>query len=124
MRAREFINEAAAKGEMPDHLETSSQGSMIMRDIDGYDRNYHLNRIWMAAAMADGKSNKPVDMPSASFVEKFNVAFPYTDIEHMMVLQAMATIPTDGRELAKRSKSEELPDTNTVSPISNWMNKK
>ena len=124
MRAREFISEASAKGEMPDHLETSSQGSTIMRDIGGYDRTYHLNRIWMATAMADGKSNKPVDMPSASFVEKFNVAFPYTDIEHMMVLQAMATIPTDGRELAKRSKSEEPADTNKVSPVSNWMNKK
>jgi hypothetical protein len=109
---------------MPDHLETSSQGATIIRDIGGYDRIYHLNRIWMATAMADGRSKKPVDMPSASFVEKFNVTLPYTDSEHMMVLQAMATIPADGRELAKRSKSEEPADTNKVSPVSNWMNKK
>jgi hypothetical protein len=42
----------------------------------------------------------------------------------MMILQAMATIPTDSKELAKRGKSEELPNTNTVSPVANWMGKK
>jgi hypothetical protein len=71
----------------------------------------------MAAAMADGRSKKPVDMDDSTFVEKFNVAFPYTDIEHMMLLQAMATIPTDGQELTKRSKSKEPEDTNTVTPF-------
>ena len=116
MRAREFINEAKPRGKLPKELEVVSQGSTIMRDLGGYDRGYHLNRIWMAAAMADGSSKKPVDMDSASFIEKYNVAFPYTDVEHMMVLQAMATIPTDSKELAKRSKSQEPADTNVVSP--------
>jgi hypothetical protein len=123
MRANEFITEGTPEGKMPAHLDHAHQGSMRMRDVGGYDRTYHLNRIWMATAMADGMSKKPVDMDSASFVEKYNVAFPYTDIEHMMVLQAMATIPTDSKELAKRSKSQEPPDTNTVSPVSQW-NKK
>ena len=124
MRAKEFVNEARGDGKMPKVLDRAHQGSMRMRDVGGYDRTYHLNRIWMAAAMADGQSTRPVDMDSASFVEKYNVAFPYTDIEHMMLLQAMATIPTDSKELAKRGKSEEPKGTNTVSPISNWMSKK
>lgn len=124
MRAKEFVSEATSKGKMPKGLYRAHQGSMSMRDIGGYDRTYHLNRIWMAAAMADGQSTRPVDMDSASFVEKYNVAFPYTDIEHMMLLQAMATIPTDSKELAKRGKSEEPKDTNVVSPVSNWMKKK
>jgi hypothetical protein len=122
MRAREFITEA--EGKMPDRLSSAHQGSVRMRDVGGYDRTYHLNRIWMAAAMADGSSTRPVDMDSASFVEKYNVAFPYTDIEHMMLLQAMATIPTDSKELAKRGKSEELKDTNKVSPVANWRTSK
>lgn len=109
---------------MPNRLDYANQGSLRMRDIGGYDRTYHLNRILMAAGMADGKSTKPVDMDSSSFVEKYNAAFPYTDEEHNMVLQAMATIPTDGKELTKRSKSEELPSINKVSPVSNWMTKK
>ena len=116
MRAREFINEAKPRGKMPKGLSDAGQGATRLRDVGGYDRAYHLNRIWMATAMADGSSKKPVDMDSSSFVEKYNVAFPYTDVEHMMILQAMATIPTDSKELAKRSKSQEPADTNAVSP--------
>ena len=123
MRAKEFVIEGRGDGKMPGELNDAHQGSMRMRDVGGYDRTYHLNRIWMAAAMADGKSTRPVDMDSASFVEKYNVAFPYTDMEHMMLLQAMATIPTDSKELAKRGKSVEPKDTNTVSPVANWMKK-
>ena len=123
MRAREFINESRPEGKMPDDLRGAHQGSFRMRDVGGYDRTYHLNRIWMATAMADGKSAKPVEMDSASFVEKYNVAFPYTDAEHLMILAAMATIPTDGKELAKRGKSEEPKDTNITSPVAQW-NKK
>lgn len=123
MRAKEFIKEGA-KASVPKNLDQASQGSMLTRDIGGYDRTYHMNRLLMAAAMADGSSNKAVDMDPASFVEKYNVIFPYSDLEHMMILQAMATIPTDSKELTKRSKSKEPEDTNTVSPVSNWNKKK
>jgi len=123
MKIRELM-EAHGNGEMPKDLVDKSQGAILMRDQGGYDRTYHLNRIMMATAMADGSSKRPVDMDSASFMEKFNVAFPYTDMEHLMVMQAMATIPTDGKELAKRSKSVEPSDTNIQSPISNWNAKK
>jgi hypothetical protein len=123
MKIRELM-EAHSNGEMPKDLVDKSQGAILMRDQGGYDRTYHLNRIMMATAMADGSSKRPVDMDSASFVEKHNVAFPYTDVEHLMMMQAMATIPTDSKELAKRSKSIEPSDTNIQSPISNWNAKK
>jgi len=119
MKIRELM-EANTGGAMPKDLEDKSQGSILMRDQGGYDRTYHLNRIMMATAIADGSNKKPVDMDSSSFTEKYNVAFPYTDLEHLMIMQAMATIPTDGKELAKRSKSIEPSDTNIQSPISNW----
>ena len=124
MRAKEFVSEAKPSGSIPKDLEDKSQGSIRMRDKGGYDRMYHMNRIGMAVAMADGTNKKAVDMDSASFVEKYNVAFPYTDAEELMMFQAMATIPTDGTELAKRSKSKEADDTNVASPVANWMNKK
>lgn len=123
MRANEFISEAKPTGKMSKDLKQKSQGTIKMRDVGGYDRTYHLNRIMMAAGMSDG-SGKAVDMDSASFVEKYNVAFPYTDAERLMVMAAMATIPTDGQELEKRSKSEELPDTNIKSPVNDWNKKK
>jgi hypothetical protein len=121
MRAKEFIIEG--EGSMHDHFSQATQGVVRMRDVGGYDRTYHLNRIWMATAMADGKSAKAVDMDASSWMEKYNVAVPYTDAEHLMVLAAMATIPTDGMELQKRGRSEEPKDTNKVSPVANW-NKK
>ena len=118
MRAKEFIAEAKPKeSQIPSHMNDASQGAIISRDIGGYDRIYHLNRIMMAAGMADGKSNKPVDMDASSWVEKYNVAFPYTDAEHAMMMQAFATVPTDSKELSKRGKSEEPKDTNTVSAV-------
>jgi hypothetical protein len=119
MKIREIISESTSigDGEVPKNLDTSGQGIMRMRDIGGYDRVYHLNRIMMAAAMADGKDKKPVEMDAASWVEKYNVMFPYTDAEHLMMLQAMATIPTDGTELTKRSKSKEPADTYKVSAV-------
>ena len=125
MRAKEFIVELSVKpgGKRHPHHANASQGSILSRDVGGYDRTYHMNRLLMAAAMADGQSKKPVDMDSSSFVEKYNVAFPYSDIEHLMMLQAMATIPTDKGELDKRSKSVEPDDTYAVSPIAQW-NKK
>jgi hypothetical protein len=123
MKIRELM-EANTGGAMPKDLEDKNQGSILMRDQGGYDRTYHLNRIMMATAIADGSNKKPVDMDSSSFTEKYNVAFPYTDLEHLMMMQAMATIPTDGKELAKRSKSIEPSDTNIQSPISNWNAKK
>lgn len=124
MRLKEFVAEAKADGKMHKDFVQANQGATRMRDIGGYDRTYHLNRIWMAAAMADGKSTKAVDMDAASWVEKYNVAVPYTDAEHLMVMAAMATIPTDGHELQKRGKSEEPKDTNVVSPVSNWNKRK
>jgi hypothetical protein len=124
MRAKEFIKEARADGKVPDNLKQSAHGAIRSRDVGGYDRTYHLNRLWMAAAMADGQSKRPVDMDAASFVEKYNVAFPYSDLEHLMLLQAMATIPTDSKELIKRGKSEEPADTYTTSPVAQWNKKK
>jgi hypothetical protein len=117
MRAKEFINESP-RGKMPKSLDQASVGSYAARDVGGYDRTYHMNRLLMAAAMADGSSATRIQgMDPASFVEKFNVIFPYTDAEHLMMMAAMATIPTDGHELTKRSKSKEPEDTYHTSPV-------
>lgn len=118
MRAREFI--AEAEGKMPKRAEQANQGTHKVRDKGGYDRTYHMNRMMMAMAKADGKSHKPVDMDEASYVEKFNTAHPYTKEEHNMIHQAMATIPTEHQEVVPFSKSEEMPDTNKQSPMTSF----
>ena len=71
----------------------------------------------MAMAMADGKSTKPVDMPGASWIEKYNTHHPYTEVEHNMIKQAMATVPTDHKDVSNDHRSHEPDHVNKVSPV-------
>ena len=96
---------------------TSDTGQVKFRDKGGYDRTYHLNRIMMATAMADGKDEKPLDMDQSSWVEKYNIAHPYTEIEHKMLKQAFATIDSEVEHVEPDHKSKELPDTHFMSPV-------
>lgn len=119
MRIKDVITEATrGKGKVPQDLVDKGTGGVdLVRDVGGYDRVYHMNRMMMAMAMADGASNKAVDMDAASWYEKYNIVFPYTDAEAMMVNQARATIPTDTKGLIARGKSEENKGTNKTSVV-------
>ena len=121
MRATEFIVEANKEGKVNKHHADVQRGVTKMRDKGGYDRIYHMNRIGMALAKADGKSKKAVkDMDSASWIEKYNTAHPYTEEEHKMFQSAFNTVPTDHKEVLPWSKSQEPDDTHRVSPTANW----
>lgn len=124
MRAKEFIVETKPEGKMHPHHANVGQGVSKSRDVGGYDRVYHMNRLMMAMGMADGKSEKPVEMDSASWTEKYNTHHPYTEEEHNMIKSALNTIPTDSKEITPWSKSIEPNDTHKVSPVANWMKKK
>jgi hypothetical protein len=121
MRANEFIIEANSEGKVHKNHANVQQGVSKMRDVGGYDRVYHMNRIGMALAQANGKDTKAVqDMDSASWIEKYNTAHPYTEEEHKMFQSAFNTIPTDHKEVLPWSKSKEPEDTHHVSPTANW----
>lgn len=125
MRATEFVIESHhLVGRIKKRAAAVQQSIQKSRDKGGYDRTHHMNRIWMATAMADGKNKKPVDMDAYSWVEKYNTQHPYTEEEYNMFRQAEATVPTDSKDVVPWSKSEEPEDTHKTSPISNWMNKK
>ena len=121
MRAKDFISES--EGKIKKRHAAVQQGVVKSRDKGGYDRTNHMNRLWMATAMADGKSKKAVDMDAYSWIEKYNTQHPYTEEEYNMFRQAEATVPTDSKEVLPWSKSAEPDDTHKTSPISNW-NKK
>lgn len=116
MRAREFLNEETV-GKLPKRAEQASQEIIKMRDVGGYDRTNWLNRAMMAAACADGKDTKKLDMDAYSWAEKYNTAHPYTEEEHRMMKQVLATVPTDSQTLVPWSNSEEMPKVNRVSPL-------
>ena len=115
MRAHEFLTEG--EGKIHKHAEQSTRGIFKSRDVGGYDRVYHMNRMWMAMAMADGKSQDAVEMDAASFAEKYNTVHPYTEEEYNMFIAATKTIPTDKKDVVPYSKSQEPTDTNTKSLV-------
>lgn len=115
MRASEFITEG--KGKVHDHATSATKGIVRVRDVGGYDRTYHMNRLWMAMAMADGKSQDAVDMDYESFAEKYNTVHPFTEEEYNMLVSAMKTVPSDHKTIVPYSKSEEPTDTNKKSLV-------
>lgn len=102
----------------PEHDAVHADNVYRARDQGGYDRVYHMNRLMMAMAKADGKSTKAVDSPKETWFEKYNTIHPYSDAEHNMVQSAMKTIPTDGKVVSK-GKSHEPKDVNRTSPARN-----
>jgi hypothetical protein len=120
MRAHEFINEAAV-GKLHKDQAAAMPGVHRTRDVGGYDRVYHMNRMWMAMAKADGKSTKkPEGMDGAAWSEKYNTIHPYTKEEHNMVKQAMKVVPTDHKNVVSDHRSLESDDTHKVSPVTGF----
>jgi hypothetical protein len=116
MRANEFIKEGKVTDRHADH-DAVSQGATRTRDVGGYDRVYHMNRLMMAMAIADGKGTSAVDSPAETWFEKYNTHHPYTKEEDNMVRAAMKTVPTDGKHVSKFSKSQEPKDINVTSIV-------
>jgi len=115
MRAYEFLTEG--EGKIHKHHADASPGITKVRDVGGYDRVYHMNRLMMAMAMADGKSKDAVEMDNASFAEKYNTIHPYSEEEHNMFIAASKTIPSDTKVVIPYSKSQEPTDTNKQSLV-------
>lgn len=114
MRAHEFLNEGKSGKINKDHAQ-ANMGMFRARDVGGYDRVYHMNRLWMAMAMADGKSQDAVEMDAASFAEKYNTIHPFTEEEYNMFVSATKTVPTEQQTIVPYSKSKEPEDTNKKS---------
>ena len=116
MRARDFIKEGTTP--MHPHHVAAGLGTHIARDVGGYDRVYHMNRMMMAMGMADGKSTNKVDNVAVdTWFEKYNTIHPMTQEEDNKIRAAMKTIPTDGKTINKFSKSVEAEGGNVKSIV-------
>lgn len=115
MRAREFITERA--GKLGTRRQAATVGLNTFRDKERTNSDYTLNRVMMAAAMADG-SGEPIDMDDKSWIGKRRSAHPYTQVEQDMLKQAYKAAGADWQDLNSGDMdSEEVPSTNTQSPI-------
>lgn len=115
MRAREFITER--DGKIGTRRQAATRGLTIFGDAERANSDYTLNRVMMATAMADG-SGDALDMDEKSWIGKKRGAYPYTEIEHEMLKQAFKAAGAEYEDLnAGDMDSEEVPSTNTQSPI-------
>ena len=117
MRARDFIIER--EGKIGKRRQSATRGLHRFRDESGRDRFYELNRIMMAVAGADGVT--PPTSTEASWVGTYNTAHPYTEVEQNMLKHAYQVVGSDYQDLNNGDlDSEELPGTNTTSPIKSF----
>jgi len=117
MKASEFIKEAKTTALNKDH-DAVGKGVSRSRDVGGYDRIYHMNRMMMAMAMADGVSTGKIDGVNIdTWFEKYNTMHPMTKEEDNMIRAAMNTVPTDGKHVSKFGKSVEPAGAYTKSAV-------
>ena len=123
MRAQEFVTESHANAgsgfetELNKDHDNVMKGASRSRDVGGYDRVYHLNRLMMAMAMHDGKGPHPVNSAHSTWFEKYNTMHPMTQEEDNMIRGAMKTVPTDGKHVSKFAPSKEAKGGNVASPV-------
>ena len=115
MRAREFITER--DGKIGKRRQSATVGLTLFKDGERSNSDYTLNRVMMAAAMANGDGSA-IDMDEKSWIGKQRGAFPYTKIEHEMLKQAFKAAGAEYTDLNQGDMdSEEVPSTNTQSPV-------
>lgn len=121
MRAREFVVEAAkstvkAKGRIhKDHVQAMTGAHRVAGTAD---RHYELNRVMMAAAMADGKTVP--DLGDHSWHHKNNTAHPYSKLEADMLKHAYQAVGVEWDDVLKPNpdnESQEPDDTNVNSVV-------
>lgn len=115
MRAKEFIIERA--GKLGARRQAATVGLNTFSDAERMSSDYTLNRVMMAAAMADG-SGDAIDMDHKSWAGKRRTAHPYTKQEQEMLKQAYRAAGAKWQDLNSGDlDSEELASTNIKSPI-------
>lgn len=116
MRAREFVTETRA-GKISTRNQAATVGLNTFHDSERANSDYTLNRVMMAAAMADG-SGKPIKMDYKSWAGKERTAHPYTEVEQNMLKQAYKAAGASWTDTNKGDMdSEEHPAVNTASPV-------
>jgi len=116
MRAREFVAEMR-QGKLSTRHQSATVGLNVFSDSEKANSDYTLNRVMMAAAMADG-SNEAIKMNGKSWVGKARTASPYTEVEQNMLKQAFKAAGANWEDLnCGDLDSEEVKSTNKQSPV-------
>lgn len=122
MRAKEFVIERKG-GKMTQRQQNPSRGINKYTDSDRWNSDYKLYRLGLALACTDGK--KIPEMDEESWIGRWKSLHPYSKKEQEMINKAAKAAGVDVLDINNGDmRSMETDDTYTVSPISNWMQKK
>lgn len=118
MRAREFVVEIR-KGKITKRQSQSTRGLNIYKDGTTWSSDYNGYRLGLAVASTDGKSDPDID--AESFIGKKKTTHPYTEVEQEMLKKAYKAVGATYEDPNHGDmRSQELENTNTISPVANW----
>jgi hypothetical protein len=121
MRAREFIAESSA-GKLRTSQQDASRGIHKFTDGERWNSDYKSYRLGLTVAGCDGINEPEVDFES--WVGRWKTAHPYTQVEADMLRLSYIAAKIAYEDLNQGDlSSQETPDTNTISPVANWMKK-
>jgi hypothetical protein len=116
MRAREFVAESDGNATISKRNQSGTRGLNTFSDSERWNSDYVLNRVMMAAACTDGTFVPDID--KKSWVGKGKSAHPYTEQEQNMLKMAYRAAGAKWSDLNSGDMdSEEVPGTNTTSPV-------
>lgn len=116
MRAREFVAESNGNATISKRQQSSTRGLNTFSDGEKWNTDYTLNRVMMAAACTDGTFVPDID--EKSWFGKEKTAHPYTKEEQNMLKMAYKAAGANWSDLNDGDMdSEEVPGTNTTSPV-------
>jgi hypothetical protein len=121
MRAREFIKESTS-GKLDSAKQNTSRGIHKFTDGERWNSDYKAYRLGLTVASCDGVNVPDVDFES--WVGRWKTAHPYTQVEADMLRLSYMAAEIEFEDLNHGDlKSQEPDDTNTQSPVANWMKK-
>jgi len=117
MRAREFIKESLGSQNMAKDQVASIPNAHYFPDLDN-SSGYKAYRFGVALA---GMPDYPMDLDGSTGLKMVTIG--YTDADDIIIDSTSKMFGAQKVRLTPKG-SRELADTNTVSPVSNWMSKK
>jgi hypothetical protein len=116
VRAQEFIAESDGNATISKRNQSGTRGLNTFSDGERWNTDYTLNRVMMAAACTDGTFVPDID--KKSWFGKGKTAHPYTQEEQDMLKMAYKAAGAKWDDLNSGDMdSEEVPGTNTTSPL-------
>lgn len=115
MKISEVITEASV-GKLSKRQQQPTRGLNKFTDGDHWNSDYTLYRLGLAVAATDGKTVPDTD--KESWVGKWKVTAPYSQLDQDMLKQAYKAVGADYEDVNNGDmRSQELKSTNKSSPV-------